>query len=78
MRKKKIGLKGLKLHCFRHTFWTLLLAMGYDITVGKELLGQEDIKTAPFYAKTDARLLREAIRGFETIGKNGHRDSRHW
>jgi len=52
--------------------------MGYDITVGRELLGQEDIKTALVYAKADARLLREAIRGLETIGKNGYRDSRHW
>ena len=36
--------------------------MGYDITVGRELLGQEDIKTALVYAKADARLLRETIR----------------
>jgi integrase len=36
---KKVGLKGLKLHSFRHTFGALLLAMGYDITVAKELLG---------------------------------------
>jgi len=70
---KKVGLKGLKLHSFRHTFGTLLLAMGYDITVAKELLGHEDIKTTLVYAKADSRLLRDAIRSFETLGMNGYK-----
>jgi integrase len=70
---KSIGLKGLKLHSFRHTFGTLLLAMGYDITVAKELLGHEDIKTTLVYAKADQRLLRDAIRSFEIVGGNGYK-----
>lgn len=70
---KKIGLRGLKLHSFRHTFGTLLLAMGYDITAAKELPGHEDIKTTLVYAKEDSRLLRDAIRNFEAFGRNGYK-----
>ncbi len=70
---RKIGLKGLKLHSFRHTFGTLLLAMGYDITVAKELLGHEDLKTVLTYCKANTRLLRDAIRSLDTIGKNGYK-----
>ena len=67
------SLKGLKLHSFRHTFGTLLLAMGYDMTAAKELLGHEDMKTTLVYAKADARLFRDAIRSFDAIGKNGYK-----
>jgi len=45
--------------------------IGYDITVAKEFLGHEDIKTTLVYAKADARLLRDAIRSLDAIGKNG-------
>lgn len=70
---KRIGLKGLKLHSLRHTFGTYLIAMGYDITVVKELLGHEDIKTTLVYAKADSRLLRDAIKSFEVLGRNGYK-----
>ncbi|MBP1657638.1 MAG: Phage integrase family [Bacteroidetes bacterium] len=69
----KIGLNGLKLHSFRHTFGTLLLAMGYDITVAKELLWHEDIRTTMVYAKADTRLIRDAIRSFDVLEKSGYR-----
>jgi len=36
-------------------------------------LGHEELKTTLVYAKTDVRLLREAIRSFETIGKSGYK-----
>jgi hypothetical protein len=70
---KKVGLNGLKLHSFHHTFGTLLLAMGYDITVAKELLGHEDINSTIRYAKADSRLLRDAIRSFEAVGRNSYK-----
>ena len=70
---KRIGLQGMKLHSLRHTFGTYLIAMGYDITVAKELLGHEDIKTTLIYAKADTRLLREAIRSFDVLGQNGYK-----
>ncbi len=70
---RKAGLKGMKLHSLRHTFGTYLIAMGYDITVAKELLGHEDINTTLVYAKADARLLRTAIRSFEELGRNGYK-----
>jgi site-specific recombinase XerD len=63
----------MKLHSLRHTFGTYLIAMGYDITVAKELLGHEDINTTLVYAKADARLLRSAIRSFEELGRNGYK-----
>jgi site-specific recombinase XerD len=44
--------------------------MGYDITVVKELLGHEEIKTTMIYAKANPRLLRDAIRSVEALGLN--------
>ena len=70
---REAGLKGMKLHSLRHTFGTYLIAMGYDITVAKELLGHEDINTTLVYARADARLLRTAIRSFEELGRNGYK-----
>ena len=70
---KWAGLEGLKLHSLRHTFGTYLIAMGYDITVVKELLGHEDINTTLIYAKANNRLLRDAVRSFENFGRNGYK-----
>jgi hypothetical protein len=63
----------MKLHSLRHTFGTYLIAMGYDITVAKELLGHEDIKTTLVYAKADTRLLRDAIRSLDALGRDGYK-----
>jgi integrase len=70
---RAVGIKGLKLHSLRHTFGTYLIAMGYDITVVKELLGHEDIKTTLIYAKANPGLLRDAIRSFEALSRNGYK-----
>ena len=67
-----IDSKGMKLHSLRH-FGTYLIAMGYDITVAKELLGHEDIKTTMVYAKADTRLIRDAIRSFDVLEKSGYK-----
>lgn len=52
---------------FLQTFGTSLIAMGYDITVVKDLLGHEDIKPTMLYAKADTRLMRDAIRRFDPL-----------
>lgn len=67
------GIRGMKLHSLRHTFGTYLISMGYDITVVKELLGHEDIKTTLIYAKANPGLLRDAIRSFDALGRNGYK-----
>ena len=45
----------------------------YDITVAKELLGHEDIKTTLVCAKADCRLLRDAIQSLDALGRNGYK-----
>ena len=65
--------RGLKLHSLRHTFGTYLIGMGYDITVVRDLLGHEDIKTTLIYAKADAARLRDAIRSFEKLDEDGYK-----
>jgi hypothetical protein len=47
--------------------------MGYDITVAKDLLGHEDIKTTMLYAKADTRLIRDAIRSFDVLERSGYK-----
>ena len=47
---QRIKLEGLKLHSSRHTFGIYMISLGYDITVMKELLGHEDIKSTLVYA----------------------------
>jgi len=47
--------------------------MGYDITVAKELLGHEDIKTTMLFAKADTRLIRDAMKSFEVLERSGYK-----
>jgi integrase len=56
---KTLHLKGIKLHSMRHTFGTCLLAMGYDITVAKELLGKNGYKMVTKGGDGSGRLLRK-------------------
>ena len=70
---KEIGLKGMKLHSFRHTFGTFLLAMGYDITVAKDFPGHEDLQSTLIYSKADSQLLRDAIRNLDILCRNGYK-----
>ena len=70
---RRLHLEGAKLHSLRHTFGTYLIAMGYDITVVKELLGHEDIKTTLIYAKADKRLLEKAVESFGELAKSGYK-----
>jgi len=50
-----------------------MIFLGYDITVVKELLGYEDIKTTLVYAKANSHLLRDATRSFEQLGNSGYK-----
>jgi site-specific recombinase XerD len=69
---KSIGLKNMKLHSLRHTFATMLITMGYDIKVVKDLLGHEDIRVTEIYAKVGSKITQSAMRSFELLQKNGY------
>ncbi|RGM09770.1 recombinase [Bacteroides stercoris] len=47
-------------HCFRHTFATLQLASGTQITTIQKMLGHKNIGTTLVYAKTLEEAKREA------------------
>jgi integrase len=67
-----VGLKNMKLHSLRHTFATMMVALGYDIKVVKELLGHEDIRITEIYAKAGNHILQKAIRSFEELHDRGY------
>ena len=51
---KKLGIKHKGLHIYRHTFATMKIKEGFDISLISEYLGHFDIKvTHDFYVKTD-------------------------
>jgi hypothetical protein len=70
---KALGFTGPKLHSLRHTFGTYLIGVGYDVTVVRDLLGHEDIRTTLIYAKADPARLRDAIRSFEKLGGDSYK-----
>jgi integrase len=59
-----IGVAGITrnvtFHCFRHTFATLQLASGTQITTIQKMLGHKDLATTMVYAKTLEEAKREA------------------
>ena len=69
---RSIGLTNMKLHSLRHTLATLLIAMGYDIKVVKDLLGHEDIRMTELYAKTGNEILQRAVRSLEILSESGY------
>ena len=50
----------------------MLIALGYDIKVVKDLLGHEDIRITEIYAKSGNHILQKAIRSFEILHENGY------
>lgn len=52
--------KNITFHCFRHTYATLQLANGTDITTVSKMLGHREIKTTQIYTKIVDRAKREA------------------
>ena len=67
---KKIGIKrNISFHCARHTFATLLIYRGVNITTVQKLLGHKSVKTTQIYsAVTDLTIERE-IKKSNTIRK---------
>ncbi|WP_319503743.1 site-specific integrase [Bacteroides graminisolvens] len=53
--------RNVTFHCFRHTFATLQLASGTQITTIQKMLGHKNIGTTMVYAKTLEEAKREAI-----------------
>lgn len=53
--------RNITFHCFRHTFATLQLERGTQITTIQKLLGHKDIGTTLIYAKTLDKAKREAV-----------------
>jgi integrase len=52
--------RNITFHCFRHTFATLQLANGTDITTIQKMLAHKNIATTLVYAKTLEEAKREA------------------
>ena len=52
--------RDVTFHCFRHTFATLQLASGTQITTIQKMLGHKNIGTTLVYAKTLEEAKREA------------------
>lgn len=53
--------RDITFHCFRHTFATLQLASGTQITTIQKMLGHKNIATTMVYAKTLEEAKREAV-----------------
>lgn len=52
--------RNVTFHCFRHTFATLQLASGTQITTIQKMLGHKNVGTTLVYAKTLEEAKREA------------------
>lgn len=52
--------RNITFHCFRHTYATLQLASGTQITTIQKMLGHKKIETTMIYAKTLEKAKREA------------------
>lgn len=52
--------KHITFHCFRHTFATLQLSLGTDVTTIQKMLGHKNIGTTQVYAKVLDKSKREA------------------
>lgn len=59
--------KKISFHCSRHTFATLSLAMGFDPTTIKTLLGHRFIQTTLIYAKTLDKTINEQMNKWNDI-----------
>ena len=51
----------ITFHCFRHTFATLQLASGTDITTVQEFLGHKSLATTQIYAKVLDEAKKKAV-----------------
>ena len=58
---KDAGLKGLTVHCLRHTFITRRIAEGVPTMVVKELAGHKSVATTEKYAKVSMQTKQMAV-----------------
>ena len=64
---KLIGFnRRLSFHCSRHTFATIALELGTDITTVAAWMGHRDIKSTLIYAKVTRRRKADALRTLNT------------
>ena len=66
MTKAKIN-KKVGIHGLRHSYATHLLEAGTDISLIKELLGHNDIKTTLIYAKVGEKLISKVQSPLDTL-----------
>lgn len=65
---KEAGItKNVSFHISRHTFATLLLASGADITVVSGLLGHKNLRTTQIYAKVIDKKKDDAVDGYANM-----------
>ncbi len=62
---KRIGLRKIGWHTFRHTFASHLIQNGVSIKAVQELLGHSDIVTTMRYSHLGPSALREAVKTLE-------------
>lgn len=60
----------MHFHLARHTYATMLLEMGNDITVVQHLLGQKDIRSTIIYAHVSDKLKEGAVKTLPRIDSN--------
>lgn len=63
---KRIGLRKIGWHTFRHTFASHLVQNGVSIKAVQELLGHSDIVTTMRYSHLGPSTLREAVKTLES------------
>jgi len=67
---KRVGLRKIGWHTFRHTFASHLIQNGVSIKAVQELLGHSDIVTTMRYSHLGPSTLREAIKTLELRNDN--------
>ena len=59
--KRRVGIKKLRIHDFKHTFASRLVMNGVDLVTVKELLGHKSITTTMRYAYPNPQHKKIAV-----------------
>lgn len=68
---KRLGVKNVNIHTFRHTFASYLIMSGVDLVTVKELLGHRDITTTMRYAHLRPSHKHWAVNRICSISRTG-------